>query len=119
MTGNDLCGLVYLAKPEPTDSLWHVPNCNIELSRLYLYPQYRGQGIAAQFWDNMKNYCQENDKKAIALWSFQDNLVANKFYQAKQGQILLNCTRDYVGTDVALNIWHWPDINNNLARQAP
>lgn len=60
-----------------------------ELKRVYLYPNYRGQGIATKLYNEILNIIKQNKHKKILVETWEQFESGRKFYE-KNNFILQN-----------------------------
>ena len=53
---------------------------NVELKRLYVRKDYRGQGVSVALYDEILKVCRENNYRKIFLGTFEKMEKAIKFY---------------------------------------
>lgn len=59
-----------------------------ELCSLYVYPDCQGKGVGVKLLQRVKELCSVDGNKRLALFCFQDNANAVKFYTKNGGTIL-------------------------------
>jgi GNAT superfamily N-acetyltransferase len=53
-----------------------------EVKRLYVQPQYRGRGVAADLYESLEKYAREHGYKWLYLDTTDDMIAAQRFYAA-------------------------------------
>ncbi|HVX31193.1 MAG TPA: GNAT family N-acetyltransferase [Nitrolancea sp.] len=81
------------------------PSGNIELTRFYVDPSVRGQGIGGALWQAALAHPSAADGRAILVNVFGDNRDGRRFYE-RLGFDLIEETTTNVGDQTVYDVWY-------------
>ncbi len=77
----------------------------VELTRLYVNPEYRGGGVGRALWEAALAEIRTRGIRAVLVNVFGDNLQGRRFYE-RLGFVLTEETTTDVGTQIVYDVWY-------------
>ncbi len=108
----DMLGTCYMAKRDPAKHVakgFEMPDFDVELHRLFIWPQARGKGLGSLFLHDFMPWFTENDFRSCYAWSFDDNPY-NKFYHKRGAHPAKTVKANYGDKKLSVSAFAWDDF---------
>ena len=109
---SELLGACYMAKTDPKKKVakgFEMPGMDVELHRLFIWPQARGRGLGSLFLYDFVPWFAENNYKSCYAWSFDDNPY-NRFYHKRGAQAKKTVKANYGDKQLSVSAFAWDDF---------
>ena len=90
------------------------PHYRAEILGLYLLPAYQRRGLGRQLMVAMVETFRQQGHRSFMLWALAENVVARRFYEALDGQLLHERDTPLQGILVSEVAYGWPDLESFL-----
>jgi len=77
----------------------------VELTRFYVDPAYRGNGIGRVLWEQALETLRRNNERSVLVNVFGDNRDGRRFYE-RLGYSLIEETTTVVGSQTVYDVWY-------------
>lgn len=81
----------------------HIPGFDLELQRLYIWPQYRDHHLAGKLCKAALNWARKHGYRSVYWWVLDRNPFSH--IHKKRGRVVKQMPRDYTGTILDLTAY--------------
>jgi GNAT superfamily N-acetyltransferase len=100
---HQVAGICYVSPNESAGKYPEIAGFEMEIQRLYIWPQYRGKGLGSRLFELSREWLEKNHYQSTCIWIFDDNPY-NQFYRKYGATPANNFLHDFEGKDVALTV---------------
>lgn len=110
-----LAGICYMNKLQLTGNHPELENYDLELDQLYIWPEYRRQGLGRKLLTAMLPWLQRKGYQSVCSWVFDQNEY-KRFYPKHGAEFIKTVHNNYEGTILPLAVFGWPDFQSLFDR---